>query len=104
LCLVRTRVFIGLLVFSHWIIDFITQPMGAAFPGAGFRMRVFFGESPTIEGLGLYNSALWMYVGDYGTLAAGVVIYVMLPSGNVFKGRFTKDTKGTKGHAGRAGV
>src|SRR5512134_2142920 len=33
---------IGGLSFSHWLVDFITQPMRAAFPGAGFQMRVFF--------------------------------------------------------------
>ncbi len=72
-----TRAFIGLLVFSHWLVDFITQPMGAAFPGAGFRMRVFFSESPTVEGLGLYNSALAMYTVDYGVLVAGIAVYVV---------------------------
>jgi hypothetical protein len=71
-----TRAFIGLLVFSHWVVDFITQPMGAAFPGAGFRMRVLFSESPTILGLGLYNSAAAMYICDYGMLLAGIVVYV----------------------------
>lgn len=73
----RTRLFFGVLVFSHWIVDFITQPMGAAFPGAGFRMRVFFSESPTIEGLGLYNSALVMYVVEYGTLILGLAVYLL---------------------------
>ncbi len=73
----RTRLFFGLLVFSHWIVDFITQPMGAAFPGAGFRMRVFFGESPTIEGLGLYNSAVALNVVDYGTLLVGLGVYLV---------------------------
>ncbi len=72
-----TRVFVGLLVFSHWIVDFITQPMGAAFPGAGFRMRVFFGERPTIQGLGLYDSAVAMYVFDYGLLLVGIFVYVV---------------------------
>jgi len=72
----RTRLSFGLLVFSHWIVDFVTQPMGAAFPGAGFRMRVFFGESPTIEGLGLYNSAVALNVVDYGTLIVGLGVYL----------------------------
>ncbi len=71
------RVFIGSLVFSHWLVDFITQPMGAAFPGAGFRMRVCFSESPTISGLGLYNSASAMYFFDYGVLVLGIVVYVI---------------------------
>jgi hypothetical protein len=73
----RTRLWFGLLVFSHWIVDFITQPMGAAFPGAGFRMRVFFTESPTIEGLGLYNSAVVLNVVDYGALILGLAVYLL---------------------------
>ena len=28
----RTSLFIGLLVFSHWAVDFIAKPMLAAFP------------------------------------------------------------------------
>jgi len=72
----RTRLLFGLLVFSHWIVDFITQPMGAAFPGAGFRMRLFFGETPTIEGLGLYNSAVVLNLVDYGTLIVGLGVYL----------------------------
>ena len=69
------RVLSGVLVFSHWLVDFITQPMGAAFPGAGFRMRVFFGESPTIVGLGLYNSKVALNLVEYGVLPVGVAIY-----------------------------
>jgi hypothetical protein len=76
----RTRLSFGLLVFSHWIVDFITQPMGAAFPGSGFRMRVFFGESPTVEGLGLYNSAVALNVVEYGTLIVGLGVYLFTVS------------------------
>jgi hypothetical protein len=72
----RTRLLFGALVFSHWVVDFVTQPMGAAFPGAGFRMRVLFGEAPTIEGLGLYNSAVALNVVEYGTLILGTALYV----------------------------
>jgi hypothetical protein len=72
----RTRLFFGALVFSHWVVDFVTQPMGAAFPGAGFRVRVFFGDSPTIEGLGVYDSAVALNVVEYGTLILGTALYV----------------------------
>ena len=71
----RFSLFFGALVFSHWIVDFITQPMGAAFPGAGFRVKVFPGISPTIEGLGLYDSATILNVIEYGSLAAGAAVY-----------------------------
>ena len=73
----RLWLLIGTLVFSHWLVDFITQPMRAAFPGAGFRMRVFFSPSPTIEGFGLYSSAVVLNVVEYGTLAVGVLLYVL---------------------------
>jgi len=53
----RLWLLVGTLVFSHWLVDFITQPMRAAFPGAGFRMRVFFTPSPTIEGFGRPTSS-----------------------------------------------
>ncbi len=69
------RLLCAAIVFSHWLVDFITQPMGAAFPGAGFRMRVFFSDSPTIEGLGLYNSKVTLNVVEYGVLAAGIGLY-----------------------------
>jgi hypothetical protein len=73
----RLRLLIGTLVFSHWLVDFITHPMRAAFPGAGFRMRVFFTPSPTIEGFGLYSSAAVLNIVEYGTLALGVWLYVL---------------------------
>ncbi len=73
----RLWLLIGTLVFSHWLVDFITQPMRAAFPGAGFRMRLFFTPSPTIEGLGLYSSAVVLNLVEYGTLAVGVLLYVL---------------------------
>ncbi len=73
----RLWLLVGTLVFSHWLVDFITQPMRAAFPGAGFRMRVFFTPSPTIEGFGLYSSAIVLNLVEYGTLALGVLLYVL---------------------------
>ncbi len=73
----RLWLLVGTLVFSHWLVDFITQPMRAAFPGAGFRMRVFFTPSPTIEGFGLYSSAIVLNLVEYGTLALGVLVYVL---------------------------
>ena len=73
----RLWLLVGALVFSHWLVDFITQPMRAAFPGAGFRMRVFFTPSPTIEGFGLYSSAIVLNLVEYGTLALGVLVYVL---------------------------
>ena len=71
---VRTSLFLGGMVFSHWVIDFISQPMGFTYPGSSGPPLLFQG-SPTV-GLGLYNSAVSTYIGEYGTLALGVGIYV----------------------------
>jgi hypothetical protein len=73
----RLRVLVGALVFSHWLVDFVTQPMRAAFPGAGFRMRLFFSPSPTVEGLGLYDSAAVLNLVEHGTLVIGVAVYLL---------------------------
>ena len=67
--------FIGLLVFSHWAVDFISQPMTHQFPGSvGPPLR--FEGSPTV-GLGLYRTALGQSIGEYGTLAVGTALYVL---------------------------
>ena len=70
----RTSVIIGLLVFSHWMVDFIAHPMTAVFPGdAG--LPLFFEGSPTV-GLGGWSTQLGVNIGEYGTLVVGLVIYL----------------------------
>jgi hypothetical protein len=66
-------IFVGLLVASHWVVDFITQPMTHAFPGSVGPPLLFEG-SPTV-GLGLYGTALGQNLGEYGSLAIGVALY-----------------------------
>ena len=70
----RTSLFIGLLVFSHWIVDFISHPMTAVFPDA-LGLPLFFEGSPLV-GLGLWRTSLGVALGEYGSLALGVVIYL----------------------------
>lgn len=65
----------GLLVFSHWIVDFISHPMRAAFPG-DTGLSLLFDGSPTV-GLGLWSTQLGLNIGEYGLLAVGIVIYVL---------------------------
>jgi hypothetical protein len=75
----RAGVLIGCLVFSHWIIDFITHPMGAVFGGrpAEPDLPLLFGGSPMV-GLGLYNySIVLAYIIEYGTIALGIGMYVI---------------------------
>ncbi|HSD85168.1 MAG TPA: hypothetical protein VLG46_14980 [Anaerolineae bacterium] len=70
----RTSVIIGLVVFSHWVVDFISHPMTAVFPGdAG--LPLFFEGSPTV-GLGVWSTQLGVNIGEYGTFMAGLVIYL----------------------------
>ena len=71
----RSGIIIGLLVFSHWVVDFISHPMTAAFPG-DTGLSLFFDGSPTV-GLGLWSTQLGVNIGEYGTLAVGFVIYLL---------------------------
>jgi len=83
----RAGVVVGLLVFSHWVLDLISHPI----PFASFSWRkwqwdyghplpsdlpLLFSGSLTV-GLGLYNSisAVAATVLEFGMLAAGAVVY-----------------------------
>ena len=70
----RTGVVFGLVVFSHWVVDFITHPMTAVFP-SDIGLPLWFHGSPLV-GLGLYRHMSGVYVGEFGTLALGIVVYV----------------------------
>jgi membrane-bound metal-dependent hydrolase YbcI (DUF457 family) len=70
---------VGLLVFSHWVVDFVTHPMGAILGGNPFQpdLPLFFSGSPKV-GLGLYNHSFTIaIVTDIGMLIIGIVIYVL---------------------------
>jgi len=74
----RSGIVIGLLVFSHWVVDFITHPMGAVYGGAPLPpdLPLFFNGSPNV-GLGLYNHSFTIaVVTDITMLLAGLAIYV----------------------------
>ena len=65
----RTSIVIGLVVFSHWILDFLMHS----------NLPLFFNGSPQV-GLGLENSGsgfLFMTILDLFLLAAGGAIYFM---------------------------
>jgi phosphotransferase system glucose/maltose/N-acetylglucosamine-specific IIC component len=62
----RTGLAIGLLVFSHWVLDFI----------AHYRdLPLTFNDSPHV-GLGLESSIPIGIVMEFGMLAGGVAIYL----------------------------
>jgi hypothetical protein len=71
----RTGVVIGLLVLSHWVVDFISHPMTAAFPD-DTGLPIFFSNEPLI-GLGVWSSELGMNIGEYGGATLGLVIYLV---------------------------
>ena len=63
-----TRV-VGLLVFGHWLVDFITKPMTALFP-KDTGLPLLFEGSPTV-GLGLYRSRRVANAVEFGSLVVG---------------------------------
>jgi hypothetical protein len=74
----RSGIIVGLLVFSHWVIDFITHPMGAIFGNAPLPpdLPLFFNGSANL-GLGLYNHSFTIAIAtDLAMLIIGLVIYI----------------------------
>ena len=65
----RTASIIGLLVFSHWVLDFIVHPPD---------LPLWFDGSP-ILGLGLWTSVpgiVIAFILEFGLLAGGMAIYL----------------------------
>lgn len=69
-----TGAVVGLMVFSHWVVDFISHPMTAVFAG-DTGLPLLFGGSPTV-GLGVWSTPLGVNIGEYGSLAVGLALYV----------------------------
>ena len=73
----RSGIVIGLLVFSHWVVDFITHPMGIVMgPDAKPDMPLFFSETPRY-GLGLYNTLPGAIFGITVLIVPGLVMYLI---------------------------
>jgi hypothetical protein len=75
----RSGVIAGLLVFSHWVVDLVTHPMGAIFGGNPLPpdLPLFFSGSPLV-GFGLYNHSFAIAIAtDLGMLILGIAIYVL---------------------------
>ena len=63
----QSSLFLGAVVFSHWILDFLMHP----------NLPLFFDGSPLV-GLGLENSGrglLFMTIFDLLILAIGIIVY-----------------------------
>lgn len=71
---IKTSLLIGLLVFSHWILDFISHPMGMG-KNLPKDIPLLF-ENSTKIGLGLYNSIIAAAITEIGLLVAGLIIYL----------------------------
>jgi len=75
---IRSGIVIGTVVFSHWILDFVTHPMGAVISGKPLPpdLFVFFDGSPQL-GLGLYNySAIVAYLTEFIIVGIGLLVYL----------------------------
>jgi hypothetical protein len=71
----KTSILIGILVFSHTILDFIASPKLAFYPtDAG--LPVFFSNSLTV-GSGLFKYKTLALVIEFGILIIGVAIYFL---------------------------
>jgi len=62
----RAGIAIGLMVFSHWVMDFVSH---------GPDLPLLFGGSPTV-GLGLESSLAVGLIMELSMLAAGTAIYL----------------------------
>jgi hypothetical protein len=74
----KNGIVLGIIVFSHWIIDFITHPMGAisGTPNMAADLPIFFGNTPK-AGLGLYNHSMMLsIVIDVGITILGIALYI----------------------------
>jgi hypothetical protein len=70
----RVSAVIGLVVFSHWVLDWISHPMGLG-RDLPPDLPLFFEGSPKV-GLGLYNSVPAALITEFGLLIAGTAIYL----------------------------
>jgi hypothetical protein len=71
----RTSLVIALVVFSHWVLDFIAHPMGLGKPLPP-DLPLLFGGSPKV-GLGLYNNLAAALPTELGLFAAGIAFYLL---------------------------
>jgi hypothetical protein len=71
----HVSIFIGFLVFSHWVIDFISQPMTYVFPDSSGPLLHPFGDSSSV-GLGLMSTEIGVIICEGGFLVIGLIIYL----------------------------
>ena len=69
-----TSIVIGILVFSHWVLDFIGWPMTVINPELA-GVPLLFNDSVTI-GLGVYSTWFGALAMDIGVFVVGLAIYL----------------------------
>lgn len=70
----RATLIIGLLVFSHWVLDFIGWPMSVIDPNAT-GVPLLFDDAVNI-GLGVYSTWVGALLMDIGVFVVGLGIYI----------------------------
>ncbi|MDA3851110.1 MAG: hypothetical protein PF447_07525 [Spirochaetaceae bacterium] len=76
---IKSAIAVSLIVFSHWLLDFITHPMGAVMNlvPAEPDLYLMFYNSPKL-GLGLYNhSKVLAYIVEFSLLGIGILSYLI---------------------------
>lgn len=73
-CKVRSGLTIGALVFSHWVLDFISHPMGMGKTPPP-DLPLLFQDSAKV-GLGLYNSTVLAFTTEFALLGIGIFCYL----------------------------
>ena len=71
--ILHISVIIGLLVFSHWVLDFIGWPMNVILPNAT-GVPLLFDDAVNI-GLGVYSTWFGALLMDIGVFVVGLAVY-----------------------------
>ncbi len=71
-----TSLLLGLLVFSHWVVDFLVSPMTYVFPNDTGKLLHPFKDSPKV-GLGLMQTKLGVIAVEGGSLLLGGGIFFL---------------------------
>lgn len=72
----HTTIVIGVLVFSHWILDVIGWPMSVMDSAVDMKVPLLFNDSQAI-GLGVYSTWTGALIMDIGVFVVGLVFYIL---------------------------
>jgi hypothetical protein len=71
----RSAAAISLVYFSHWVLDFVSHPMGFGTPMEP-DLPLAFANSPRV-GLGIYNHVAPALIVELTLFAAGITLYLL---------------------------